>query len=256
VPCHAYAALVACHLGFADRARAASDTAIAMARRLGRPIDIGFALQVSAFLYVTLRDPARVAAAAAELGTIGAEHGFPMQSALATIFDAWARAETGCLSEGAGGVRNALHQLAIAKTHISRGFNIGMLAEIEARLGALPEALQTSEDALGAAPEDAVYRPDLLRVRAELLARSGAGLDVVEPVLRESIAVARKQGARFLELRAATRLGELLAAAGRGAEARALVADVYEQLTEGFDVPDLRDAAAFLGVVDDRRSSA
>jgi len=151
------------------------------------------------------------------------------------------------LSEAVGGIRSALHQLAIGKTRISRGFHIGMLAEIEARLGAFAEALQTSEDALGAAPEDAVYRPDLLRLRADLLARNGAGLAVVEPVLRESIAVARAQGARFFELRAATRLGELLAAAGRDAEARALVRPVYEQLTEGFDVSDMHDAQRLLG---------
>jgi hypothetical protein len=131
-----------------------------------------------------------------------------------------------------------------------------MLAEIEARLGALPEALQTSEDALGAAPEDAVYRPDLLRVRADLLVRNGAGLDVVEPVLRESIAAAREQGARFFELRAATRLGELLAAAGRRAEATALVGPVYEQLTEGFDLPDVRDAQRLLGTAPAARSIA
>lgn len=256
VPSHSYASLVACHLGFPDRARAESDAAIAIARRLGRPIDIAFALQVSAFLYVTLRDPVRVAAAAGELGTIAAEHGFPMQGALATIFDAWARAETGTLSDGAGGVRSALHQLALGKNLISRGFNIGMLAEIEARLGALRDALQTSEDALGAAPEDAVYRPDLLRVRADLLVRNGAGLDVVEPVLRESIAVAREQGARFLELRAATRLGELLAAAGRREEATALVVPVYEQLGEGFDLPDVRAAQQLLGTAPAARSIA
>lgn len=249
VPSHAYAGLVACHTGFADRARAESDAALALARRLARPNDVGFALQVRAYLYLMLRDPPRVAEAADELGAIATEHDFPLQRALATIFGAWARAETGCLSD-AGPVRTALHNLALARNGIARGFHVGILAQIEDRLGALAEAIVTSEDALGSAPEDAVYRPDLLRLRADLLARGGAEPGVVEAVLRESIAVAREQGARLFWLRSATRLGVLLASSGRGDEVHALVAPVYRDLTEGFDIPDVRDAESLLAEVE------
>ena len=247
VPSHAYAGLVACHTGFADRARAESDAALVLARRLGRPNDVGFALQVRCYLYLMLHDPERVAEAAAELGTLAAEHDFPLQRALATIFGSWARAETGQLTEGAGPVRAAMHQLALAKNGIARGFHLGILAQIDDRLGAHAEALRTSDDAVGAAPEDAVYRPDLLRLRADLLARSGAAVEVVEAVLRESIEVARQQGARWFWLRSATRLGTLLARAGREPEVQGLVEPVYREFTEGFDLPDLRAAAALLG---------
>jgi predicted ATPase len=53
-------------------------------------------------------------------------------------------------------------------------------------------------------------------------------------------------GAKAFELRAATRLGLLLQAQGRGTEARELLAPLYASFTEGFDTRDLREAKALL----------
>jgi predicted ATPase len=63
---------------------------------------------------------------------------------------------------------------------------------------------------------------------------------------RKAIAVARGQGARSFELRAATSLARLLARQGRRAEARDLLAPIYGWFTEGFDTSDLKDAKALL----------
>ena len=62
----------------------------------------------------------------------------------------------------------------------------------------------------------------------------------------EALAIARRQQARFLELRAARSLSALWAAAGRRADARALLDGIYRWFTEGFDTPDLRSAQAEL----------
>jgi predicted ATPase len=56
----------------------------------------------------------------------------------------------------------------------------------------------------------------------------------------------RGQGARLVELRAATSIARLWAEQGRRAEARDLLAPVYEWFTEGFDTPDLKGAKARL----------
>ena len=67
-----------------------------------------------------------------------------------------------------------------------------------------------------------------------------------EQCFRTAIAVALEQRAKSLELRAATSLARLLAKQGRRDEARAMLAEIYNWFTEGFDTADLKDAKALL----------
>ena len=68
----------------------------------------------------------------------------------------------------------------------------------------------------------------------------------VQKVLEESMAVAQSQKARSLELRAAADLARLRRDQGRFAEARNLLAPIYNSFTEGFDTQDLKEAKALL----------
>jgi predicted ATPase len=58
--------------------------------------------------------------------------------------------------------------------------------------------------------------------------------------------VAREQGARSLELRAAIWLARLWCNQGRRDEARDLLALTYGWFTEGFDTIDLKEAKSLL----------
>jgi predicted ATPase len=58
--------------------------------------------------------------------------------------------------------------------------------------------------------------------------------------------IAAQQGAKLLELRAATSLAQLWGGEGRRAEAHGLLAPVYGWFTEGFDTLDLKEAKALL----------
>jgi class 3 adenylate cyclase len=60
------------------------------------------------------------------------------------------------------------------------------------------------------------------------------------------LAIAREQGTRGYELRAATSLARLWGEQGRQSEARDLLAPVYDSFTEGFDTADLKDAKKLL----------
>jgi len=71
-------------------------------------------------------------------------------------------------------------------------------------------------------------------------------LERAEASFQRGLAIARRQGARSLELRAATSLARLWRDQGKSAEARNLLAPIYGWFTEGFDLPDLKDAKAQL----------
>jgi predicted ATPase len=67
-----------------------------------------------------------------------------------------------------------------------------------------------------------------------------------EDSYRQALTVALNQRAKFWELRAATDLARLWRDQGKRAEARDLLAPVYNWFTEGFDTPVLQDARALL----------
>jgi len=58
--------------------------------------------------------------------------------------------------------------------------------------------------------------------------------------------ISREQEAKLWELRAAVSFAQLRRGQGRGGEARNLLAPIYGWFTEGFDTPDLKEAAALL----------
>ena len=63
---------------------------------------------------------------------------------------------------------------------------------------------------------------------------------------QRGIEVARRQGAKSLELSTTTSLARLLAKQGRRDVARVMLAEIYGWFTEGFDTADLKDAKALL----------
>jgi ATP/maltotriose-dependent transcriptional regulator MalT len=85
--------------------------------------------------------------------------------------------------------------------------------------------------------------PELLRTRAQIGMVSGR-LDsrAAKTMLRHSIELAYSQGALSLELRSTMALGELLASEERTEEAYAILAEVYDRFTEGYETRDLRTA--------------
>jgi predicted ATPase len=93
------------------------------------------------------------------------------------------------------------------------------------------------------------YEAELHRLKGERLlerAQDGAGVDAAESCFEEAIAVARRQQAHSLELRAAISLARLQRAHRNTDGTRDLIARIYERFDEGFDTLDLREARRLL----------
>ena len=95
--------------------------------------------------------------------------------------------------------------------------------------------------------EEHFYEAELHRLRAELLLmRADPDREGAERYFHKAIEIARRQSAKSWELRTTTSLARLLRDTNRRDEARALLAEIYNWFTEGFDTADLKDAKALL----------
>jgi predicted ATPase len=135
----------------------------------------------------------------------------------------------------------------------ARFFNplfVGFTAETHAAAGQMDAALATLDraDDVKAGPVESFYEAELLRLRGTLLIEKG-DLAGAAACLRRALDLAGTQGAKSLELRAATNLAQLWCGRGKQIDALALLAPVHGWFTEGFDTPDLREAQALLSTL-------
>jgi predicted ATPase len=71
-----------------------------------------------------------------------------------------------------------------------------------------------------------------------------------EACFHQALAVARRQQAKALELRAATSLARLRQQQGKRDHAQQVLTAVYSWFTEGFDTADLQEAKALLAALE------
>jgi predicted ATPase len=91
------------------------------------------------------------------------------------------------------------------------------------------------------------YEAELHRLSGELSVMGGEPAQSgAEEHFRRAIEVSRQIEAKSHELRATVSLARLLDQQGKRDEARAMLADIYNWFTEGFDTADLKDAKALL----------
>jgi len=78
------------------------------------------------------------------------------------------------------------------------------------------------------------------------MALSPANTDEAEACFDQALVISRKQQAKSLELRAAISMARLWQQQGKQEDGRRLLEDVYGGFTEGFDTPDLQEAAGLI----------
>jgi tetratricopeptide (TPR) repeat protein len=120
-------------------------------------------------------------------------------------------------------------------------------------LGRTADALAQLDEAVALADQTGLHYWDveLRRMRGAFLARSDPAS--AESCLLQAIEIARRQDAKWLELRAATDLARVWQRRGERKRARALLGEIRAWFTEGFETRDLLDASALLEELGDAR---
>jgi tetratricopeptide (TPR) repeat protein len=252
VLCTAFGASTLQRLGYAEQARAQLDVAIDLAHRLGIPYCEGMALDVASIVQLYARDLRAAAATLDALDALTATHGFPLFRAHGMGMRGWLLVQQGGqaltaiqLLEGSlAGCRTIGFQLAAPSL-------MAYLAEALAADGQETRALDVVDEAIATCGRTGELLDLMLAltVKGDLCASASQDTEATTHFER-AITIAQRQGAKLMELRAATRLARLHRRQGKIAEARSLLSDIYGWFTEGLDTPDLRDAREVLEGLD------
>ena len=166
---------------------------------------------------------------------------------IGTCFHGEAVAMLGQVSEGIAQMRGGMAVNKSLSVRCNILETVRALAEAQAKAGQPERGLTTLVEALTMVAEtgERHWEAEVYRLRGELLLTQGDEAKA-EASYHKAIEVARRQSAKSWELRVSIGLARLWHKQGKTNEAQQLLGEIYSWFTEGFDTPDLKEAAALL----------
>jgi serine/threonine protein kinase/predicted ATPase len=240
-------------LGRPEESLARIRAAQQQARELGHPQTLAFTLLFGVLIHHKRREPAEGDSLYRELVALCQQHGIAQELLWASVVHGWILFAQGDREAGLIEISRGLADQADRRSALLRPYFLGIEAEVLIELGQFDAAAAALDQAetLADTMSQHMFAAELPRIRARLvLARNPADRTTAEQLYETALAIARRQQALSLELRASTGLAALLAESGEIARARDALAPVYARFTEGHDTPDLKDAAALLSSLD------
>jgi class 3 adenylate cyclase/predicted ATPase len=242
-------ALAYWHCGYPDQSRRAHNEGIRHARQSVHRHTLAYALCYKGITAVSARWAAETEEAANELVSHTREHGFAFFLGYGLLLQGGAMTLRGQGKAAVDRIHEGVEVMQATGMDRFEPMVLGYLAEALALTGAVAEGLRTLAAGLAAAEVSGTHWADaeLHRLRGNLLDQlPSADWADVEACFRTALTIARRQGSRGFELRAAVSLARLLRTQQRQDEARDLLAPIYSWFTEGFDTPDLHEAKRLL----------
>ena len=178
------------------------------------------------------------------------EYGFPEVRGWVEQFHAYARFWHGDAEGALREMIDAIERLDKVGSLVRSSWRFAALAQIQHRLGnydaaeaAIAMALESIERT-----EERWCEPEVYRIAAEIALEEWRRdpVDSAGENLSRAIAIARMQGARWWELRAATSLARHLASKGRRQDAYETLVGIYNKFSAGLDSADLKAAKTLL----------
>jgi predicted ATPase len=234
--------------GYPEQALADSQESLRLAAAIPHAHTQTFAFMYAAMLHQFLRAPRQALALTGQQIWLCEKQGLEMLQAIGTTIQACAIAEQGEVEAGLEGIRQGLERLRATGAELFRAPYHCVLAGLYGKVGQVSDGLAALTEAQAAVEqhEERWWEAELYRLRGDLLLQSGAASTEAEASFQQALAIARRQGARSLELRAAMSLARLWQQQGKAAEARWMLAGIYGWFAEGFDTPDLQEAKTLL----------
>jgi predicted ATPase len=209
--------------------------------------------RVHAALFALIRgDMSRAALNAFELARLTREHELPEWRTFGVFLEGLAGGQSGAAGGGLEDMRRGAKLLREQNVLVLDGLFKIVLAAAEARAGDAECAVAVLDEALATCERTGhrAFDAELHRVRGEtLLKRDPANPATAEEALQTAIAVAKKQGTRSFELRAALALAKLYRSTGRPLDAHAVLSDALEGFAPTPEMPEIAEAQALVATL-------
>jgi len=240
-------ALTAWLRGQPETAQRRAAESLERAERIGEAFALYTALVLFQMLAHLMRDAAAVRELGAQLAKCLEENGFSSPYAFFHAAEGWLLVQDGELAGGIARLESGLAEARATGACVGLPLLLGTLAEAELARGATPSGLAALDEAVAFAEEtgERFWEAEIHRLRGELLLLGGER-DPAEASFCRALEVAGEQGARALELRAATSLARFWKERGDMVRARALLAPVHRSFEQGHDTRDFREAQLLL----------
>ncbi|MEO8576125.1 MAG: protein kinase [Gemmatimonadales bacterium] len=251
-------------LGQVDRSLQVKEQALTLARSSADPRTVAFALLLTCVLHHLLREPEQMLKYAEEGIAISDEHQIIQERAWITTARGYALAALGRIDDGIDEISASLAMRQRMNATLDLPYALAQLAEAYAMRGDLSRARATLVEALEVAKhnddvwfESEIYRQlgDIALISdddsqtaygipaaADIPDDSRERVTVAEAYYQRAVDLSRSQGAKSLELRAATSLSKLLQSTGRPADALSVLAGIREELRGQRETFDSRAA--------------
>jgi predicted ATPase len=239
-------------LGEVDRAISFIDR---MQRRMADLTHVGTLAygRLHAALFELMRgDRARAAPHAFELARLAREHDLSLFRGYGAFLEGWASAASGAIGSGLEDMRRGVEQLREQNVLMFDGLLKVALAEAEARAGDPDRAIAILDEALATCDRTGyrAFEAELHRARGEILLKGDAANPApAEEAFLTAIAVARQQGTRSFQLRAALSLAKMHQSTARPADAHAVLAPALDDFAPTPEMPEIAEAQAVLAAL-------
>jgi len=237
------------HLGYPDQALQINREMLALARQIGHPFSLAYALHHTAWLFQYCRLGAELTAVAEEQIALATTHGFALWKATGIAFHGAGLYLQGDRAKGLAHLLEGLAAFRASGAQLTLSYQLCNVGEACLEFKRFRDAHLVIDEGLelAAKNDERFQEAELHRMKGELLLAEAADPDTAaEAHFRQAITTAREQHSKAWALRATMSLARLWQRQGRTEAAREVLHEIYSTYTEGLFTPDLVDARTFL----------
>jgi tetratricopeptide (TPR) repeat protein len=232
-------------LGYPMKALGDADEALKTAQELGQAGTLFYASYCAGILELLCGRYDVAERRVEEMFALSEKHALAFWKALAELSRGYLFSATNRSDQAAKMINSGMAAMKMYRATYLTPFSLMWLARAQAACGRVNEAQKAVSEALEVV-SDTNARWDEAEIHRTAGELAHDDPELAELHFRRGLDIARRQGAKSYELRAATSLARLWRGQGRRDEARELLAPVFSWFTEGFDMSDLREAKALL----------